>query len=191
MTGAIAGNMKEKKKMHPYKFNMWLAIAGIIMFFAAFTSAYIVMHDRDSWQSFKMPSIFLVSTFLILVSSLTMHFALKKFKQHRMLAYRYLITLTAALGFLFLVSQLYGFSIMYDTGLTLTWNNSTSFLYVIVMAHMAHVLGGVIALMFIFFRAYRRKVRTYDAVPVEIVSTYWHFVDVLWIYLYIFFLIIG
>lgn len=169
---------------------MWLAIAGIVMFFAAFTSAYIVMRGRAVWQSFSMPHLFWVSTVVILVSSLTMHLALKNFKQRNMMAYKRLITTTAVLGLVFLIVQAMGFGVMYKEGFTLTWNISAGFIFVIVGAHMLHVLGGVIALFFIFFRAYRRKVRTYDPVPVEVVATFWHFVDLLWIYLYIFFLII-
>lgn len=168
---------------------MWLVIAGIIMFFAAFTSAYIVMHDRDSWQPVAMPSIFWISTLVIVISSFTMHWSVKRFKQHKMQSYKTLITITALLGLLFLGGQTVGFQTMYNQGFTLSWNLSSGFLYVIIGAHMLHVLGGVIALFFIFFRAYRRKVRTYDVVPVEVVAIFWHFVDILWIYLYIFFLI--
>ena len=102
--------------------------------------------------------------------------------------YKILITVTALLGLVFLISQGLGFSRLYSQGITLQWNISASLLYIIVGAHMVHVLGGVIALLVIFFRAYRRHVRTYDPVPVEVVATYWHFVDGLWIYLYIFFL---
>ena len=169
---------------------MWLVLAGIVMFFAAFTSAYIVMHGRDDWQSFNLPHAFWLSTIVILVSSGTMHLALKSFKNRNMHRYKRLITLTAFLGLVFMGAQLVGFSGMYAEGFTLTWNISAGFLFVIVGAHMLHVLGGVIALLVIFFRAYRKKVRTYDPVPVEIAATYWHFVDGLWLYLYIFFMII-
>lgn len=187
-TGVTTLDMK--RKIHPYKFNMWLVLAGIVMFFAAFTSAYIVMHQRNAWESFSMPHVFWLSTVVILASSLTMYLALKRFKAHRMGAYKQLMTITAILGLVFLAAQLAGFGQMYKDGFTLSWNISAGFLYVIIGAHMVHVLGGVIALFVMFFRAYRRKVRTYDPVPVEVVSTYWHFVDGLWIYLYIFFLII-
>ncbi len=179
-----------KRRIHPYKFNMWLILAGIVMFFAAFTSAYIVMHQRDAWQSFAMPHVFWVSTIAILTSSLTMHLALKNFKARNMAAYKKLITITAVLGLVFLGGQMAGFGKMYEEGFTLSWNISAGFLYVIISAHMVHVLAGVVALLVIFFRAYRRKIRTYDPIPVEVAATFWHFVDGLWIYLYIFFLVI-
>lgn len=167
---------------------MWLGLAGIVMFFAAFTSAYLVMHAQRSWEGFALPDVFWFSTAAILVSSFTMHLAVKRFKDHRMQHYKTLITVTALLGLVFLVSQGEGFYSLYARGITLQWNLSASLLYIIVGAHMLHVLGGVVALFVVFFRAYRRNVRTYDVVPVEVVATYWHFVDGLWIYLYIFFL---
>lgn len=180
----------KRKRIHPYKFNMWLAIAGICMFFAAFTSAYIVMESHSSWQDFKLPDMFWFSTAIIIISSFTMHLSVKSFKKHHMMRYKTLITVTALLGLLFLIGQGLGFSNMYSRGITIQWNLSAALIYIIVSAHMLHVLGGVIALFIIFARAYRRHTRTYDPVPVEVVATYWHFVDGLWIYLYIFFLFI-
>ncbi len=177
-------------KIHPYKFNMWIILISIVMFFAAFTSAYIVMEGRDSWQPFRMPDVFWLSTLVILGSSVTMHLSVKSFKNHNMSLYKKLITFTAFLGVVFMALQLLGFSNMYKEGFTLSWNISAALLYVIVGAHIVHVLGGVVALLVIFFRAYRRRVRSYDAVPVEVAATFWHFVDGLWIYLYIFFLLI-
>lgn len=169
---------------------MWLVLAGIVMFFAAFTSAYLVMRGRNAWENFSLPDVFWFSTAVILVSSYTMHLSLKNFKSHNMRRYKMLITLTALLGMVFLLAQIIGFSNLYSRGITLQWNLSASLLFIIVGAHMVHVLGGVIALLVIFARAYRRRVRTYDSVPIEVVATYWHFVDILWIYLYIFFLLI-
>lgn len=178
----------KRNSIHPYIFNMWLAVTGIVMFFAAFTSAYLVMHGRNSWKSFRLPDIFWFSTAIILVSSFTMHLAVKTFRAHYMAKYKKLITLTALLGILFLVCQGMGFYGLYGRNITLRWNQSASFLFIIVGAHMLHVLGGVIALLIILARAYRRRIRTYDVVPVKVAATYWHFVGGLWIYLYLFFI---
>jgi cytochrome c oxidase subunit 3 len=68
-------------------------------------------------------------------------------------------------------------------------NPSESFLFVIAGLHLAHLLGGIIALLIVFFRAFRTRVKLYNATGLEIVATYWHFVDVLWIYLFVFFLV--
>ena len=178
----------QRNRIHPYKFNLWIALGSIVMMFAGFTSAYIVMHGRNTWESFPLPGIFWFSTGVILLSSLTMQQALRNFKERNMKRYRQLITLTAFLGLVFLCSQAVGFHELYGRGIKLDWNVSAGLLFIITGLHMLHVLGGVITLLIIFFMAYRRKVRSYDALPVELAATYWHFVDILWIYLFIFFI---
>jgi cytochrome c oxidase subunit 3 len=123
---------------------------------------------------------------VILLSSLTIHLALKQFKERNMRRYKQLITVTAILGVAFAVCQWIGFTQLKNVGLPLDGPVSASFIYVIVGVHMLHVLGGVVALLVMFARAYRTRIRTYSPVPIEVAATYWHFVDVLWIYLLIF-----
>ncbi|WP_343700722.1 cytochrome c oxidase subunit 3 [Chitinophaga sp.] len=177
----------QKNKIHPHKYSMWIAMASITMMFIGFTSAYVVKRAQASWLSFELPTIFWVSTGLILLSSVTIYFAQRQFKARNMGSYKQLITITALLGLAFAVCQVIGFSDMKNHGLALDSTVSASFIYVIVGAHILHVLGGVVVLMVLFFRAYRTRIRTYSAVPIEVASTYWHFVDGLWIYLLIFF----
>jgi len=179
----------ERKKIHPHKFMLWVAMGSIIMMFAGLTSAYIVRKAAANWLVFDIPPIFWASTFVILFSSLTMHLALKHFKAREMKQYRNLITITTILGVLFAGLQYNGFKYLYQHGISLFGegsNPSASFLGIIVGLHALHVLGGVIALLLIFFKAYSRRVKSYNSIPLEIVSTYWHFVDILWIYLFIF-----
>jgi cytochrome c oxidase subunit 3 len=119
-----------------------------------------------------------------------MYLALKSFRARQMKRYRNLITITAVLGVTFAVLQFTGFEYLIDHGVQLFGqgsNPSASFLGVIVGLHALHILGGVIALLIVFFKAYSRKVKSYDTTAVELVSTYWHFVDIIWIYLFIFF----
>ena len=96
----------QQKKIHPYKFNMWLGLAGIIMMFAGLTSAYIVKRSQPGWESFTLPRIFSYSTLVILVSSVTMQVALRAFKAHQMGKYRLFLATTAVLGILFSILQL-------------------------------------------------------------------------------------
>lgn len=108
--------------------------------------------------------------------------------------YRTLITLTALLGLAFLVMQIMGFLDLESNNIALTGsrsNSAASFLLVITGLHMLHVLGGVVAILFIFIRAYNRQEKAGSSLPVELAATYWHFVDVLWIYLFIFYNWIG
>jgi cytochrome c oxidase subunit 3 len=187
--------MKEQKgKIHPYKFTLWVAMGSIVMMFAGFTSAYIVKRNQVNWQGFDLPVIFMYSTAVILVSSVTMQLAVRKFKDRRMDAYRRLLLLTALLGCIFIVMQWIGFQTLYDNGIKLVGpgsNVSGSFVAVIASVHMAHVLGGVIALLIMFRRAFSNKSRTYSPVGAEVAATYWHFVDFLWIYLFIFLTVVS
>lgn len=184
----------ERKRLHPYKFTLWVAIGSIIMMFAALTSAYIVRHAQHNWLDFSMPKVFWYSTAVILSSSATLHFALKAFQSHERNRYKMLLLLTALLGVLFAVLQGYGFHDLYSRGVQILGrgsNPSASFLGVITGLHVVHVLGGVIALLIVLIKAYSRKIKSYDSTPVELLSIYWHFVDILWIYLFIFFNWIG
>lgn len=108
-----------------------------------------------------------------------------------MLRYRNLLTATAVLGIVFVLLQWVGFREIWHTGITLRGSGGGQFLYVIAGLHAVHVLGGVVALLIMLARAYVSQIRSYDSVPVELMSTYWHFVDLLWIYLFIFFMAIN
>ena len=182
--------MEQRKKLHPHKFTLWIAIASISMMFAGVTSAYIIKRDQANWFTFDLPTAFWYSTAAIIASSITIWLAQQKFKNREMLAYRTLITITFVLGLLFVLLQVLGFMALAKGGLTLQKNVSVSFLYVIVGLHGLHVVGGLIALAVMFAKAFSKRVRSYDSVPVEVMATYWHFVDVLWIYLLVFLIMI-
>lgn len=182
--------MEQRKRIHPHKFTLWVGIGSLLMMFAGFTSAYIVKRNLANWQTFDLPQFFWYSTAAIILSSVTIYLAQKAFKQREMQKYRSLLVATLILGVLFFVFQTLGFIQLWNKGITLQANVSYSFLYVIVMAHAAHVLGGIIALIVLFAKAFSTKTRNYNSVPVELVSTYWHFVDILWIYLLIFLIMI-
>jgi cytochrome c oxidase subunit 3 len=179
----------QKKRIHPYKFTLWVAMGSIIMMFAGFTSAYIVKRNQVNWQGFDLPVIFWYSTGVIVISSISMQLALRNFRQRRFGAYRQLMIVTFILGVAFIVLQCMGFSILNNSGIRLIGQGSNvagSFLAVIAGMHMLHVLGGVIAIVIMIVKAMRKHTRSYNTVPVEVLSTYWHFVDGLWIYLFVF-----
>ena len=180
----------QRTRIHPHKFTLWVAMGSIVMMFAGLTSAYIVRSNQANWLEFSMPQIFWYSTAVIILSSITMHLSLKAFRAREMSRYRSLITITAVLGVLFGVLQFLGFGFLSNHGVLLLGqgsNPSASFLAIITGLHVLHVLGGVVAILVMFIRAYSSRSKSYNATPVEIVSTYWHFVDILWIYLFIFF----
>jgi cytochrome c oxidase subunit 3 len=178
----------QRKKIHPHKFTLWVGLGSIIMMFAGLTSAYVVKRDQPGWTTFFIPRAFWYSTAVILISSLTIQMALKAFKDREMLRYRNLLSITAVLGLLFILLQWIGFRQIWASGINFHGSGGGQFLYVIAGLHALHVLGGIIPLVIMVGRAYASKVRSYNSVPVEVMSTYWHFVDMLWLYLFIFFM---
>ena len=180
----------QRKRIHPHKFTLWVGIGSIIMMFAGFTSAYIVKREQPGWIGFSMPVIFWYSTAVIILSSLTMMISRNFFKQGEMAKYRRWLMVTMFLGILFVIMQTIGFINLWENGITLTRNVSFSFLYIIVGLHALHVIAGVIALMVTLIKAFSVRRKTYSTVPIDLMSTYWHFVDFLWIYLLIFLVLI-
>ncbi|TMI95507.1 MAG: heme-copper oxidase subunit III [Bacteroidetes bacterium] len=159
------------------------------MMFAGLTSAYIVKSNQAGWQNVAMPKIFWYSTGTILLSSLVMQMALRSFKQREMNQYRLQIAGTFLLGVTFVVLQWLGFQQLWNSGVQFKGSSGGGqFLYVIAGLHAVHVLGGVIALMVMLIKAFLGRTKLYSSVPVELMATYWHFVDLLWIYLLVFFL---
>jgi cytochrome c oxidase subunit 3 len=180
----------QRGRIHPYKFTMWVAIGSIIMMFAGLTSAYIVKRSQAGWVMIDIPLAFWFSTLVILVSSVTVQLAVRSSRERDMPGYRKWMVATAVLGTAFLILQTKGFMDLRAQDIRLVGagsNASHSFLLAIAGLHGLHVLGGVAALLVIAWRVVRTRTRTYSSVPAEVISTYWHFVDVLWIYLILFF----
>ena len=180
----------QNKKIHPHKFILWVAIGAIVMMFAGLTSAYIVKREQPGWTSYTTPLAFYYSTAVILISSLTIFLAGKSFTERRMIRYRKLLAATLILGLVFILLQWLGFRHLWATGTTFHGSGAGQFMYIIAGLHALHVFGGVIALFVLWLRARNTRIRSYNMVPVDVVSTYWHFVDLLWIYLFIFFLMV-
>ncbi len=184
----------EPQRIHPQRFIMWIAIGSIVMMFAGMTSAYIVKKNQGNWLAIELPVVFWYSTAIILVSSVTMYLANTALKAGKISFYKSLITITAILGVMFVIMQWEGFKDLETRGIALIGpqsNSASSFLFVITGLHMLHVLGGVIALIVTFFRSFWVQEGQTNLVPTQIVATYWHFVDVLWIYLFIFYQLIA
>ena len=183
----------QRQKIHPHKLLLWIAICSICMMFAGWTSAFLVRKAQGNWLLFPMPWSFWISTIVILTSSVTMHLTLLSFTQRNMKLYKAMLALTTFLGVAFMLLQLYGFYQLGQSGITLASNGdgvSGSFIYVISSVHILHMLGGVIALVVMYLVVnFSKKTKIYSSTGLEILSTYWHFVDVLWIYLFLFFLL--
>jgi cytochrome c oxidase subunit III len=182
---------RQKRKIHPHKFTLWIAMGSIVMMFAGLTSAYIVKSNQVNWENVRTPQVFWYSTLAILLSSLTIQMALRSFKQREMNHYRWLMAATMILGAVFIVLQWNGFMQLWNSGIRFRGVAAAGqFLYVIFGLHALHVLGGAIALLVMFIKAFFGRTKTYASIGIEVLATYWHFVDILWIYLFLFFIVI-
>jgi len=179
------------KRMHPYKFTLWVAIGSIVMMFAGLTSAFIVKSNQVNFTEVAMPGVFWFSTAVMILSSMTLQMALRSFKQGERSRYRFLVGMTLLLGIAFLVFQWMGFQQLWEQKIRFRGAGAGQFLYVIFGLHGLHVIAGVLALMIMFIKAFFTGIKQDSSVPGEVMATYWHFVDFLWIYLMIFFLLIG
>lgn len=183
----------EKKRMHPYKVFLLGGIGSIVMMFAGLTSAHIVKKGQANWLEFDLPTVFIASTVVILLSSFTIQMAVKKFKEQQMNTYRGFVSVTAILGVVFMILQAQGFLALEANSIALIGprsNSAASFFFVIVGLHLLHVLGGVIALIAVSFKSIKAK-NNPNSLAIELIATYWHFVDILWIYLIIFLYWLG
>lgn len=183
--------VNKRNTIHPHKFALWAAMASITMMFGAFTSAYIVKQAAGNWLEFSMPSAFYVSTLLIIISSVTLHTSFRAFKAGLETKYKLFLTITLLAGLGFVVLQYFGWTELYKIGVDLKGNVSGSFFYLLSGIHALHVLGGIAALIVAVLHSYTLKFKVSDmrVNRFDLVVNYWHFVDFLWIYLFIFLLI--
>ncbi|MDB0600506.1 cytochrome c oxidase subunit 3 [Tenacibaculum maritimum] len=169
---------------------LWISMISMVMFFAGLTSAYVISMNREDWVSFDLPQAFYISTVLIILSSVTLlvsQFSLKKEKIKNSLAF---LTLTLVLGIGFIWYQYVGFNELKEAGLYFTGPESTvstSFIIGITFMHILHLIAGVIVLLVLIYNHFKNKYSSTDMLGFELGAIFWHFVDVLWIYLFFFF----
>ena len=179
--------------MHPKKFALWLFMASVVMIFGALTSAYIVRQAEGNWLLFDMSPMFYVNTVIILMSSVTMHLTYWAVKKDNMEKAKLAISITTVLGAAFLIGQWIAWSQLVDQGIYLVGRDSSavsgSFLYVISGLHGVHVISGVIFLIVVLVSIFRYKANSKNVAQVEMCTTYWHFLDGLWLYLFVFLLL--
>ncbi len=173
-----------------YRIGMWVALASILMLFTALSSAYIVRAaSANDWQPLRMPRVLLLSTAVIIVSSITLEFARRKLKSGEQGTHKSLLALTGLLGLGFVGSQLFAWKQLAQQGIYVSSNPHSSFFYLLTATHGMHLLGGLAGLMFLTLRSRLRTDNELAAAKsqaqTDAVSLYWHFMDVLWIYLFL------
>jgi cytochrome c oxidase subunit 3 len=179
--------------MHPKKFALWLFLGSVGMLFAALTSAYIVRQAEGNWMLFELPILFWVNTGIILASSVTMHWAYLAAKKDNLEAVKLAISLTTILGIAFLVGQVLAWGEMVANNVHLVNVNASSvsgsFVYILSGLHGAHIISGVVFLVIVLVSTFKYKIHSKNLVQLEMCTTYWHFLDGLWLYLFVFLLL--
>jgi cytochrome c oxidase subunit 3 len=178
--------------MNPKKFALWLFIVSIVMMFAAMTSAYIVRRSEGNWLIVNIPIEFYISTIIILLSSLSMHFAYISAKKDNFQPLKYSLLTTSVLGVLFILTQYMGWQKLVEQGVLfggIMSNPGGSFVYVLTGLHVFHLFTGIVFLFVVLIAAFKYKVHSKNLSLIEMCSTYWHFLDGLWVYLFVFLLL--
>ncbi len=186
--------MEKKVKERSYKQMLWVSMVSMTMMFAGLTSAYVVSKSREDWVSFDLPIAFFISTALIILSSITFIMAKKSIASNHQQKTTSLLLTTLILGIGFVYFQFQGFQQLIEAGLYFTGkqsNVSSSFLYVITIAHMVHIFAGIIVLVRVLYQNIKGKYSSDNYLGLELGAIFWHFVDALWIYLFLFFYFIG
>jgi cytochrome c oxidase subunit 3 len=178
----------ETLSMDPKKFILWGFIVTIIMLFASQTSAYLVRRAEGNWVEFEVPHIFWYSSVVLIFSSIAMHWAYLAAKKDNFNTLKIAISITFVLGLAFLWMQVEGWKDLVAQNIYFVGNPSGSFFYVFTLLHGVHLVTGLIVLCATFISAMRLKVHAKNLRRIEICTTYWHFLDILWIYLFAFLL---
>lgn len=181
------GTEKEKNERSK-KMMLWFGIISMVMMFAGLTSAYVVSSQREDWVTeFTLPDTFLWSTLAILLSSCTLYLAKLRLRQNKRGPATILLLSTLALGSTFVALQFEGFEDIIQAGYYFTGSASsitTSFIYVLVLAHLAHIAAGLIVLLVLIYNHFKQRYVKENMLGFELGATFWHFVDVLWLYLF-------
>jgi cytochrome c oxidase subunit 3 len=180
----------ELRTARSYKLILLFAMVSMTMMFAGLTSAFVVSRSRVDWlKNFELPTAFYFSTIAIIGCSVTFHLAKKSIKKDKQSATTVFLLSTLALGILFVVLQFVGFGQIVSNGYYFTGSESsitTTFLYIVTIVHLMHLAGGLISLLIIIYNHFKQKYNSSQTLGIELGAMYWHFLDFLWIYLFVF-----
>tara|TARA_B110000091_G_scaffold202424_1_gene234941 strand:- start:4 stop:585 length:582 start_codon:yes stop_codon:yes gene_type:complete len=183
------GTTQEKQK-RAKKMMLWFGIISLVMSFAGLTSAFIVSSSREDWlANFTLPSAFTYSTLIIILSSVMLFLAKQTLKKNQAAVTTSLLIAAFVLGIAFIYSQIQGFNQIIASGYNFTGptsNITMSYIYVIAVVHILHVLAGIICLFVVIINLLNKKYSNENRLGFDLASNFWHFVDVLWVYLFFF-----
>lgn len=167
-------------------------IMSIVMMFAGFTSAYLVSSKREDWVAdFELPNAFLASTVVIIISSIALFFAKRSIQKEKRRLGTLLLWTSFLLGSAFIFLQFRGFGQIISEGFYFTGPTSTinsSYIYLVVLTHLAHVFAGLIVLLVLIYKHSKQQYKPGQMLGLQLGAIFWHFVDILWIFLFLFFI---
>lgn len=188
MTKTISPEIAQKNRS--YKLLLIVAMVSMFMMFAGITSAFFVSKSRVDWmKDFVMPTPFFISTVCIVLVSVCFFLAKRAIKKDDQKSTSLFLLGALILGIAFVVFQIKGFEAMMAQGNYFTGpqsNITSTFLYIVVVTHLAHVAGGFISLLIIIYNHFKQKYNSSQFIGIELGAMYWHFLDFLWIYLFLF-----
>lgn len=188
------GTFKEKND-RAKKMMLWFGIVSLVMGFAGWTSAYIVSSSREDWISeLQLPSSFFISTAIIIISSFTYILAKRAIRQDKLKMTTNWLLVTLGLGIIFIVMQFNGFSQMVAQGYYFTGPTSNvklSYVFLIATVHIVHVVAGIISLLVVLYNQIKSKYSSKEYLGLSLGATFWHFLDLLWVYLMGFMYFVG
>lgn len=183
---------EEQAQRKAKKFSLWLGMIGLFMMFAALSSGFIVYTQGGVDKGLKtlMPSTFIYSTVVIVLSSLTMHLAYLAAKKEERSKQIGLSVATIALGIAFFVLQFQAWSVLTERGVYfINTNASQSFIYIFTGFHLAHIAAGLIVVLRALIGAAKGISSVNNVFRMDLATIFWHFLGILWIYIYVFLLL--
>ncbi|KAA5827796.1 heme-copper oxidase subunit III [Algibacter amylolyticus] len=181
---------REEKNSRAKKMMLWFGIVSLIMSFAGWTSAFVVSSSRPDWlKDFVLPNAFIISTVVIIISSITFILAKRALKSGNHKATMLWLVATLILGCVFIFNQFSGFRQIIDLGYNFTGptsNVTMSYIYLIAIVHILHVVVGLICLLVVIYNHFKQKYTKDKMLGLELAGTFWHFIDILWVYLFLF-----
>ena len=180
----------QQKNQRAKKMMLWFGIVSLIMSFGGLTSAFIVSSSREDWlNDFTIPQSFLISTSIIAFSSLVFIAAKKALLEKKYLLSQSLVLGVFVLGLTFIYFQISGFNELIESGYNFTGptsNITMSYIYIIAVAHILHVIAGLVSLVVVILNHLKKRYTPTSKLGFDIASTFWHFIDLLWVYLFLF-----
>ena len=190
MTMTMTVQEHKQRQARSYKLLLLFAMISMFMMFAGLTSAYLVSSSRKDWvKDMILPQAFTFSTIVIILGSITFHLAKKAIEKDNRKKTTLLLLTTLGLGITFVILQFLGFNQLIEQGFFFTGSESSvtsSFLYVLTILHMAHLAGGILALLIIIYNHFKQKYNATQTTGIELGAMFWHFLDILWVYLFLF-----